>query len=154
MPAAGGVRLAPQRRPLWSGGLSARLARGVPLHRRSAVLAAIKATHTALFVSIAGAVLLVLWDGLRQRPRHRTAVTGAVVLAETVVYVSNNLVCPLTPLAEELGAERGSVADLFLPEALSRRIPVVAGSAAVAAALLNLVAFVRPMIPRYLFGAR
>lgn len=60
------------------------------------------------------------------------------MLAESVVFVSNNQVCPLTPLAEELGAERGSVVDIFLLDWAARRIPVVAGSAAVLALVLNL----------------
>ncbi|MGH2357012.1 MAG: hypothetical protein ACRDGJ_03240, partial [Candidatus Limnocylindria bacterium] len=56
-------------------------------------------------------------------------------------YVSNNQVCPLTPLAEEIGAERGSVVDNFLPDWAARRIPIVAGSAALLALFLNLRAW-------------
>ena len=52
-------------------------------------------------------------------------------------YLSNNQVCPLTPLAEHLGAERGAVADLLLPAWAARRIPVVAGSMALVALALN-----------------
>ena len=65
-----------------------------------------------------------MWDGLRQRPGTRTLVAGGVVLAESAIYASNNQVCPLTPLAEQFGARSGSVADLFLPDWFSRRIPV------------------------------
>jgi hypothetical protein len=106
-------------------------------------LAGIKAIHTAIFLSIAAAVLLSLWDGLRGRPNRRTAIAGGIVLAESVVYVSNNQVCPLTPLAEALGADRGSVVDIFLPQWAAARIPLVAGSAAVAAAFLNTRAAMR-----------
>ncbi len=60
-----------------------------------------------------------------------------MVVVETALYVSNNQVCPLTPLAEELGAARGSVVDLFLPAWAARRIPLVAGSAALLALVLN-----------------
>jgi hypothetical protein len=56
---------------------------------------------------------------------------------ETAVYASNNQVCPLTPLAEELGAARGSVVDIFLPAWAAKRIPLVAGSAALFALIFN-----------------
>src|SRR5690606_38939993 len=102
-----------------------------------------KAVHTAIFFSISAAVALTVWDGLRGRPSRRTAIAGGVVLGETLVYISNNQVCPLTPVAEEFGAERGSVVDLFLPAAVARHIPLVAGSAAVLALALNLRALLR-----------
>ena len=65
------------------------------------------------------------------------------MLAESAIFVSNNNVCPLTPLAEELGAERGSVVDMFLPAPVAERIPRVAGSAALLALALNLRALTR-----------
>jgi hypothetical protein len=46
--------------------------------------------------------------------------------------------CATFGLAEELGAERGSVVDILLPDWAARRIPVVAGSAALLALVLNL----------------
>ena len=129
------------RQPVWSGVITTPLAAHIPAPRRLQALAAIKAIQTAIFFSIAGAVLLTLWDGLRGRPGRRTAIAGGVVFAESALYLSNNQVCPLTPLAEELGAERGSVVDLFLPDWAARRIPVVAGSAAVLSLVLNLRAW-------------
>ena len=60
-----------------------------------------------------------------------------MALGETAIYVSNNQVCPLTPLAEELGAERGSVADIFLPDCVARRIPLFAGGALLLGLALN-----------------
>ena len=45
--------------------------------------------------------------------------------------------------AEEFGADRGSVVDLFLPGAVARKIPLVAGSSAVLAVVLNLRALRR-----------
>ena len=138
------------RRPRWSGALTLPLARHIPPQFEDRALVSIRAFHTAVFISIAAAVLLTLRDGVRGRPRRRTAIAGLMVLAESAVYVSNNQVCPLTPLAEELGAERGSVVDMFLPEWAARRIPIVAGTAALAAALLN----VRAMLPRLQGGQR
>ena len=131
----------PARQPAWSGSMTDALAKLVPPQHRNEALWSIRAIHTAISVSIAGAVLLTLWDGMRGRPRRRTAIAGGVVLAEAGLYVSNNQVCPLTPLAEQLGADRGAVVDLFLPAWAARQIPVVAGSTAVVALALNVRAW-------------
>jgi hypothetical protein len=102
------------RVPRWSGVLTRPLARLIPASFERQALVAIKAIHTALFFSIASALALALWDGVRGTPRGRTAVAGGIVAAETAVYLSNNQVCPLTPLVEECCADRGSVVDIFL----------------------------------------
>ncbi len=138
MPAA-----APPRQPVWSGYLTRPVAVWTPQAWRPRALTVIKGIHTAIFFSVAAAVVLTLWDGLRGRPRLRTSIAGGVVMAESLLYVSNNQVCPLTPLAEEFGAARGSVVDLYLPAAAARRIPVVAGGSAALAMALNLRALVR-----------
>ena len=114
------------------------MARWIPEAWRKDALTAIKGIHTAIFFSVFAAVVLTVWDGLRGRPTKRTAIAGSVVMAETALYVSNNQVCPLTPLAEQFGADRGSVADLFLPGTVARQIPLVAGSSALLALALNL----------------
>jgi hypothetical protein len=106
-------------------------------------LAAIKATHTAIFASVGAAIVLIMWDGLRQQPGQRTLVAAVVVLAESAIYVSNNQVCPLTPLAEQLGVRRGSVADIFLPDWFSKRIPVIGGSTLLLGLVLNGRAWLR-----------
>ena len=126
------------RQPTWSGYLTEPMARWIPACWRTQGLIAIKGIHTLIFFSVFAAVLLTLWDGIQGSPRRRTALAGGVVLVESAVYVSNNQVCPLTPLAEKLGAERGSVVDMFLPAAAARQIPLVAGSAAILALVLNL----------------
>jgi hypothetical protein len=131
------------RRPVWSGVVTRPLATRIPVRARPAVLLAIKAVHSAVFFSVAGLILLFAWDGVRQRPRRRTAVAAGVALAESAVYVSNNQVCPLSPLAEALGASSGSVTDIFLPDWVSRRIPVVSGSVLVLGLVLNLRAHAR-----------
>ncbi len=125
------------RRPAWSGRLTGSLSASIPYAWRPVALVAIKSLHTALFAFIAGAIALFAWDGLVGRPRRRSVYALSVALAETAVYVSNNQVCPLTPVAEELGAERGSVVDMFLPAWAARRIPVVASLTLVGAVILN-----------------
>ena len=132
-----------RRQPTWSASLTRPIAALIPARSRPAVLTAIKAAHTAIFVSIAGLIALFVWDGARQRSRRRTAVALGVILAECAIYASNNQVCPLTPLAEELGAERGSVADIFLPDWFSRRIPLVSSAALLIGLVLNACAWVR-----------
>ena len=127
-----------RQQPAWSGPMTAPLVRLIPADRQVEALTAIKAIHTAIFASIAGAILLALWDGVRGQPRRRTAIAGGMVVVETAIYISNNQVCPLTPLAEDLGAARGSVVDIFLPAWAASRIPIVAGSAALLALILNL----------------
>ncbi len=117
-----------RREPAWSGSLTRSLAERVPPERRAATLRAIKTFHTAAFVSIAALIVLAAADGVRGRPRRRTAAALAVALGESALYGSNNQVCPLTPLAEELGAASGSVTDLYLPDWLSRRIPAIFGT--------------------------
>lgn len=127
------------RRPAWSQALTVPLAGRIRPGWRPAALAAIKAVHTAVFASVGAAIALFVLDGARRRPGRR----AAIALGETGVYVSNNQVCPLTPLAEELGAASGSVADIFLPGWFSRRIPDVAGSALALGLFLNLRALYR-----------
>lgn len=132
------------RRPAaWSEALTGPIARSIPARSRPATLGAIKAVHTVLFASIAGAIGWFLLDGVRQRPSRGGAIALAVAIGETAVYVSNNQVCPLTPLAEEVGAEKGSVVDIFLPDWAAKRIPVVAGSALFVAVMLNVAALAR-----------
>jgi hypothetical protein len=125
------------RRPVWSQVVTTPLAAAIPVRRRPGAVRAIKAVHTAIFVSIGGLILLFAWDGIRGRPRRRAAIAAGLALTETAVFVSNNLVCPLTPLAEQLGSASGSVTDIYLPDWLSRRIPLVSGSVLVLGLVLN-----------------
>ena len=131
-----------RRAPAWSAHLTRPAARIIPGRWRPSTLVAIKAIHTLIFASVAATILVFVWDGLRDRPRRRTAYAMGVALGEAAVYVSNNQVCPLTPLAEELGAESGSVVDIFLPDAVARRIPVVSSAALLVGVALNLRALV------------
>ncbi len=112
------------RRPRWSDALTLPIAARIPPHRRPAARRAIKIVHTAAFGLIAACIGVFAWDGIRGRDGRRAWVTAAVAFAETAIYASNNQVCPLTPLAEELGAGSGTVTDLYLPGWVSRRIPL------------------------------
>jgi len=131
------------REPVWSGLLTRPLAAGIPVRWGPGALAVIKSIHTTVFFSVAGLIALFTWDGIRQQPRRRTGLAAVIALAESAVYVSNNQVCPLSPLAEELGAASGSVTDIYLPGWLSRRIPLFSGIALVVGMFLNLRALRR-----------
>lgn len=127
--------------------LTAPLSAAIPVRWRPAAVTAIRSAHTAIFFSIGALILLFAWDGIRQRPERRTILSLGIALAETAIYASNNQVCPLTPLVEELGAEHGSVADTFLPDWFSRRIPQFAGTILVLGLVLNLRTLLRGTTP-------
>jgi len=122
---------------MWSDALTTPLAAVVPPRWRGVALATVKAIHTAIFAAVGGMIVLMLWDGISGRPGRRAVIAGSVVLAESAIYASNDQVCPLTPLAEQLGAGSGAVADIFLPDWFSRRIPLIGGSAFAVGVLLN-----------------
>jgi len=110
---------------------------------RPLALAAIKAIHTIAFGLIAGAIATTVVDGVRGRPTRRTAVAAAIALGECAVYAGNGFVCPLTPLAERLGAERGSVTDLFLPGWLARNLAWISTPILAAGLVLDVAAWRR-----------
>jgi hypothetical protein len=134
---------AARRQPVWSSPLTRPLAARIPLRYRPEALAIIKFIHTAVFFSVAGLIALFTWDGIRRRPRRRTAVAAVIALTEAAVYGSNNQVCPLTPLAEDLGAASGSITDIYLPGWLSRRIPLISSIALAIGMILNVDALRR-----------
>jgi hypothetical protein len=82
---------------------------------RSAALVAIKAAHTVAFFSIGSCLAYLLYSGVRKRSDRRAAVAAAVVAGETLIYAGNRMRCPLTGLAERVGAASGSVSDIYLP---------------------------------------
>ena len=85
---------------------------------------AVKTVHTAVFLVMLSSILWLAISGLLRR-RHRTvAVAAGLVAIEAAVFVANDGVCPLTPLTERLGATRGSVSDIFLPDRVARTIPI------------------------------
>jgi hypothetical protein len=89
---------------------------------------------------IAACIAVFDWEGIQKRPGRRAALAAAIAFAESVTHASNNQVCPLTPLAEELGARRGTVTDLYLPRAVAERVPVVGVSALLVGAALHALA--------------
>ena len=105
--------------------------------RKPVALAFIKTVHAAAFLVIAASGQVVFWDGVRNRPSRRTGVAAVIVLAESAVFAANGFVCPLTPMAERLGAKRGSVSDIFLPDVVARNLTWITGLLLVAGLALN-----------------
>jgi len=116
------------RRPVWSDTLTVPVAAVIPAAQRTLALRGIRAFHTAAFVAISGAILIFTWEGMRGRRGRLAGAAASIAIAETMIYASNNQVCPLTPLAEQLGATNGSVTDIYLPAWVSERIPMFGGS--------------------------
>ncbi len=107
---------------------------------RRLLLFGVKGIHTVAFGIIAGAIAVIFGDGLRARPARRTGVAAAIALTECAVYAANGFVCPLTPVAERLGAQRGSVSDIFLPDVVARNLTWIATPILVAGLAMNAAA--------------
>lgn len=89
----------------------------------------VKIIHTLIFAVLSGCVLLVLYSGLVGLVTIWTWTAIAMILLEGVVLVSFGWKCPLTIVAERLGASEGAVADIFLPKWFADRIfPICGGT--------------------------
>jgi hypothetical protein len=88
-------------------------------------LALIKAIHTLALSSIEGCMVCVLYAGFARRSDRRAGIAAGVVAAESLIFAGNGFRCPLTQVAERLGAERGSVTDIYLPRWFARNLPAI-----------------------------
>jgi hypothetical protein len=84
------------------------------------------------------AILWLVVTGITGRRGRSVGVAAVLVAAECVVFVVNDGICPLTPLAERNGAASGSVSDIFLPDAIARSTPIWATALLALAAFLHL----------------
>lgn len=89
------------------------------------LLRVIKTFHTAIWLSVEAAFAHLIVSGIAKRSNRLVVGSAAVVTAETAVYLANGMRCPLTELAESLGADSGSVTDIFLPRRLAKALPVI-----------------------------
>jgi hypothetical protein len=96
----------------------------------------IKLVHTIIFWILSGCVLVALYSGMFDRISVWTWLAVGLLVIESVVLAVSGWVCPLTLLAEREGAERGSVADLFLPKWFADRIFPICGTLFVIALIL------------------
>jgi hypothetical protein len=98
----------------------------------------VKLIHTLIFWLLSACVLYVLFSGVAGRITTWTWVAVGLVLLESVVLAASGWTCPLTILAERLGAVRGSVTDIFLPTWFADRIFPICGTTFGVALLLIL----------------
>jgi hypothetical protein len=85
----------------------------------------VKSLHTAIWFTVESALLYVLFSGFRGRTDRATKIAAGVVAMEIGVFLGNGARCPLTNVAESLGAESGSVTDIYLPDWFARNLPVI-----------------------------
>ena len=95
------------------------------LERDERALALLKTVHTAIWLLVESAMVYLIVAGLRGRTDRRTGVAAGLVGTESVVFLANGANCPLTALATRLGAESGSVTDIYLPRWLAHNLPLI-----------------------------
>jgi hypothetical protein len=83
----------------------------------------IRAIHSAVFWIELGAITWLVATGVTGRRDRTVGVAAGLIAAEGAVWIGNDRVCPLTPLAERYGANSGSVSDIWLPDVVARTIP-------------------------------
>jgi hypothetical protein len=96
-----------------------------PPHANDAAVVGVKAIHTLIWASIEGCVVYILAAGLARRSDRAVAIAAGIVASETLVFAANGFRCPLSDLAESLGADRGSVTDLYLPKWFADNLPAI-----------------------------
>lgn len=96
----------------------------------------IKFVHTVIFWILSGCVVVALYSGIFDRISVWTWIAVGLLVIESVVLAGFGWVCPLTVLAERQGADRGSVADLFLPKWFADRIFPLCGTLFIIALIL------------------
>jgi hypothetical protein len=82
----------------------------------------IKLIHTLIFFVLSACVLYILYCGIRNQYSRWTTLALGLIAIEGVLLALNGWQCPLTTLAENLGASQGSVADIFLPRFVADHI--------------------------------
>lgn len=103
------------------------------------MLTVIKLVHTAIFFLLAACVLYILFCALSNRYSRRTSLAIALIFIEGIVLVLNDWECPLTTLAQRVGAAQGGVADIFLPRILADHLFEICTPLFVCSTLLLLI---------------
>lgn len=94
-----------------------------PIPARNLILLVIVQTvHTLIFFGLSASTFYVCYCAIVNRVNRWTKLAIGSVLIEGIILIAYGWRCPLRIWAEALGAERGSVTDIFLPRWLADRI--------------------------------
>jgi len=88
----------------------------------------IKVVHGVVFGLLCVCVLLVLYSGVANHITVWTWAAMGLIAVESAVLAWCDWTCPLTILAERLGARNGAVADIFLPKWFADRLLAICGT--------------------------
>jgi hypothetical protein len=100
-------------------------------------LTVIRAVHSAILLVMLSAIGWLVATGFVGRRDRMVAIAAGLVAVEAAVFVANDGVCPLTPLAERHGARRGSVSDIWLPDVAARTLPIWSSALVALGAVLH-----------------
>jgi hypothetical protein len=103
----------------------------------NAGVAAVKAVHTLVWLSVESCMAYLLISGFARRSDRRAATAAGVVAGESLIFAASGFRCPLTQLATRLGAQNGSVTDIYLPRWLARNLPTIHVPLIILAAFLH-----------------
>jgi len=82
----------------------------------------IKIIHSAIFLILSVCVLFLVYCAIFNRRNKWTLIAFVLVAIEGIVVMVSGWQCPLAELAKSLGAENGSVTQIFLPPFLAGRV--------------------------------
>ena len=82
----------------------------------------LKWLHSLVVFFVLACLIYILYAGVTATFNTMLVIAVSSVLVEGTAISLNGWKCPLTTLAEKLGAEKGSVADIILPEIVSRNL--------------------------------
>ena len=98
------------------------MTRRVPAGLRRPLYIDVKAVHSVAFFILQSAILYLAYRSVRGESDGKATAAAVLVGGECAIYAGNGFRCPLTGLAEDLGAEHGQVTDIFLPKWLADNI--------------------------------
>ena len=75
----------------------------------------LKFVHALIFAFQVACIFYALYCGISNRITVWTWAAVSLILVESLVLMALGWECPLTTLAERMGAENGSVAEYFMP---------------------------------------
>src|SRR3990172_1332054 len=85
-------------------------------------LVLLKWFHSLIAFFMLACLLYILYAGVPGTFSIILVVAIVTILIEGAAISLNKCQCPLTPLAEKHGAEKGSVADIFMPGIIARNL--------------------------------